>query len=105
MARTTLKQYGAAAMCCASHTRTRRSNIHRINPRSQGEAQLTQLERADLFARIARLRRLMPRNGEVMALCDVTERLVTNSPVTPVTSVMVRFLRRHGCSQGQALTL
>jgi hypothetical protein len=48
---------------------------------------LTQLERADLFARIARLRRLMPRNGEVMALCDVTERLVTNSPVTPVTSV------------------
>ena len=43
---------------------------------------------ADLIAVIARVRRSMPRNIDVMALCDELERLLTLKPI-PLTKARV----------------
>ncbi len=47
------------------------------------------LDRANLYAAIARLRRAMPRNADVFLVCAAAEHIVTG-PVSNVTEPLVR---------------
>jgi len=50
---------------------------------------------SEIYVLIARIRRAMPRNADVMVLCDELEGRVVTAVVTPVTPVVTMVTRNQ----------
>ena len=67
---------------------THEEDVLRVRAAVAERSRNISLDRAALFAAIARLRRAMPRNADVLAVCAAAERNVT--PECNVTEPLVR---------------